>query len=95
MEFVRALMRADRVLLSDLYHPEKIPEDERLVPSELVDLINQERGDRAASYLSRVDDIARAVIRDAVDQDIVLVMSNGNFGDLPRKIVAGLQQRES
>ena len=95
IEFVRALMRADRVLLSGLYHPEKIPEDERLVPSELVDLINKERGDRAASYVPRVDDIARAVIRDAVDQDIVLVMSNGSFGDLPRKIVGGLQQRES
>ena len=65
------------------------------MPSELVDLINKERGDRAAAYVPRVDDIARAVIRDAVDQDIVLVMSNGSFGDLPRKIVGGLQQRES
>ena len=94
-EFTGALARADRVVLPDLYHPEKIPEEERLSPAELVDCINRHRGDRAASYLPGVDDIARAVIGDAVEGDIVLVMSNGSFGDLPHKIVAGLRQRES
>ena len=94
-EFARALARADRVVLPDLYHPEKIPEEERLSPGELVDCINRHRGDRAASYLPGVDDIARAVIGDAVGGDIVLVMSNGSFGDLPHKIVAGLGRRES
>ena len=94
-EFARAFARADRVVLPDLYHPEKIPEEERLSPAELVDCINRHRGDRAASYLPGVDDIARAVIGDAVEGDIVLVMSNGSFGDLPHKIVAGLRQRES
>ena len=94
-EFAEALARADRVILPDLYHPEKIPEAERLSSAELVDSINRRRGDRPASYLPGVDDIARVVIRDAVEGDIVLVMSNGSFGDLPHKIVAGLRQRES
>ena len=94
-DFARALARADRVILPDLYHPEKIPEEERLVPAELVDLINRDRGDRAASYLPGVDDIARVVVRDVVERDVVLVMSNGSFGDLPEKVLAGLRQRES
>jgi len=94
-DFARALSRADRIVLPDLYHPEKIPEEERLVPAELVDLINRHRGDRAASFLPGVDDIARVVVREAVARDIVLVMSNGSFGDLPEKIVASLRQRES
>ena len=94
-DFARALARADRVILPDLYHPEKIPEEERLSPAELVDLINRDRGDRAASYLPGVDEIAQVVVRDAVERDVVLVMSNGSFGDLPEKIVAGLRQRES
>ena len=94
-EFARALARADRVVLPDLYHPEKIPEEERLSPAELVDCINRHRGDRAACYLAGVDEIAGMVVRDAVKGDVVLVMSNGSFGGLPRKIVAGLGRRES
>ena len=94
-EFTEALARADRIVLPDLYHAEKIPEAERLSPADLVDSINRRRGDRAASYLPGVDDIARVVVGDAVEGDIVLVMSNGSFGDLPHKIVAGLRQRES
>ena len=94
-EFARALARADRVVLPDLYHPEKIPEEERLSPAELVDCINRHRGDRAACYLAGVDEVAGMVVRDAVKGDVVLVMSNGSFGGLPRKIVAGLGRRES
>ncbi|MDE0343244.1 MAG: UDP-N-acetylmuramate:L-alanyl-gamma-D-glutamyl-meso-diaminopimelate ligase [Deltaproteobacteria bacterium] len=94
-EFAEALARADRVLLPDLYHPEKIPEDQRLSPAELVDGINRRRGDEAASYLPGVDDIAAAMVRDAAAGDVVLVMSNGGFGGLPARIVAGLRGRES
>ncbi len=94
-EFARALAGADRVILPDLYHPEKIPEEERLSAAELVDLVNRNRGERAASYLPEVDDIAAVLVRDAVEGDIVLVMSNGSFGDLPEKVLAGLRQRES
>ena len=94
-EFAAALAGADRVVLPDLYHPEKIPEDQRLAPAELVDCINRRRGDEAASYLPGADDIARVVVRDAVAGDIVLVMSNGGFGGLPGKIVTGLRGRES
>ena len=94
-EFTRALARADRVVLPDLYHPEKIPEEERLAPAELVHCINRHRGDRAACHLAGVDEIAAVVVRDAVEGDVVLVMSNGSFGDLPHKIVAGLGRRES
>ena len=93
-DFARALSLADRIVLPDLYHPEKIPEEERLSPAELVDLINRDRGDGRASFLSGADDIAQLVIRDAVERDVVLVMSNGSFGDLPEKIVAGLQHRQ-
>ncbi len=94
-EFAEALARADRIVLPDLYHPEKIPEDQRLSPAELVDSINRRRGDEAASYLPGVDDIAREVVRDAAAGDVVLVMSNGGFDGLPGKIVAGLGGRES
>lgn len=94
-EFARALARADRAVLSDLHLPEKVPEEERLSPGELAGLINRERGDRAARHLPGVEDIAGLVVRDAVDGDVVLVMSNGGFGGLPRKVLAGLGQRES
>ena len=93
-EFARALARADRVVLPDLHLPEKIPEEERLSPGELVDLVNRERGGRAACHLPGADHIAGLVVRDAVDGDVVLVMSNGGFGGLPRKIAAGIRQRE-
>ncbi len=93
--FARALAGADRVVLPDLYHPEKIPEEERLSSAELADAVNRRRGDRAAAYLPGVDDIARVVAREAVERDIVLVMSNGSFGGLPHKIVEALRRRKS
>ncbi len=93
--FARALAGADRVVLPDLYHGEKIPEEERLSPAELVDLVNRQRGDRAARHLPGVGDIAETVVREVVERDIVLVMSNGSFGGLPEKIVAGLRRRET
>ena len=94
-EFAEALGRADRVILPDLYHPEKIPEDQRLSPAELVERINRRRNGGVAGYLPGVDDIAGLVIQEAAAGDIVLVMSNGSFGDLPARIVAGLRRRES
>ena len=94
-EFTRALALADRVVLPGLYHPEKIPEEERLSPAELADAVNRRRGDRAAAHLPGVDDIARVVAGEALERDIVLVMSNGSFGGLPHKIVEGLRRRQS
>ena len=94
-EFARALAGADRIMLPDLYHPEKIPEEERLSAAELADRINRNRGDRAAFHLPGVDGIAGVLVDDAVEGDIVLVMSNGSFGDLPAKVLAGLRRRES
>jgi UDP-N-acetylmuramate: L-alanyl-gamma-D-glutamyl-meso-diaminopimelate ligase len=89
-EFARALSLADRVVVSGLHQPEKIPEQERLSIERVVEAINQSVGDKRAVLIDGGDKIAAHVAAEAVDGDIVLVMSNGGFDGVQDKILAGL-----
>ncbi len=89
-EFARALSLADRVVVSGLHQPEKIPEQERLSIERVVETINQLVGDKRAMLINGGDKIAAHVAAEAVKGDIVLVMSNGGFDGVQDKILAGL-----
>ncbi|MEX0801977.1 MAG: UDP-N-acetylmuramate:L-alanyl-gamma-D-glutamyl-meso-diaminopimelate ligase [Candidatus Binatia bacterium] len=89
-EFARALSLADRIVISGLHQPEKIPEAERLSVQRVVDSINQLRGKKDAMLIDGANDIAAYVAANAVPGDIVLVMSNGGFDGVQEKILSAL-----
>ncbi len=89
-DFARALARADRVILPAVFRS-TLPDAERLSPEALVaDLVT---AGVSAAYIPRVDDIVRTVARESRSGDLVVVMSNGGFDDIHRKLLASLEAR--
>jgi UDP-N-acetylmuramate: L-alanyl-gamma-D-glutamyl-meso-diaminopimelate ligase len=89
-EFAQALALADRVIVGDVYLPEKIPENERLSVAHVIDGINRANQDNRALQIVDADEIAAHVAKHAAPRDIILVMSNGAFGGVHEKILRTL-----
>jgi UDP-N-acetylmuramate: L-alanyl-gamma-D-glutamyl-meso-diaminopimelate ligase len=89
-EFALSLSLADRVVVSGLHQPEKIPEAERLSVERVVESINQSAGHEQGIVINGADNIAAHVVAHAGAGDIILVMSNGAFDGVQQKILSGL-----
>jgi UDP-N-acetylmuramate: L-alanyl-gamma-D-glutamyl-meso-diaminopimelate ligase len=89
-EFALSLSLADRVVVSGLHQPEKIPEAERLSVERVVESINQCAGHEQGIVINGADNIAAHVAAHASAGDIILVMSNGAFDGVQDKILSGL-----
>jgi UDP-N-acetylmuramate: L-alanyl-gamma-D-glutamyl-meso-diaminopimelate ligase len=89
-DFARAFERgrADEVIIAAVYRS-SMPEAERLSPSDLVrDLASS--GVRAR-YLPATQDIVETLRRECRPGDLVVIMSNGGFDDVHRKILQALE----
>jgi UDP-N-acetylmuramate: L-alanyl-gamma-D-glutamyl-meso-diaminopimelate ligase len=90
-DFARAFEGADEVVVAAVFRS-SLPESERLSPERLVaDL--RTRG-RRARYIPEVDDIVRAIAAEHAGGDVVVLMSNGGFGGIHRKLVDALRDVE-
>ena len=89
-EFAQALALADRIVVSGLFQPEKIPEKDRMSVATVIQEINRQSNDRRAVALETAQDIATHVAAEAAIGDIVLVMSNGGFDAVHEKILQAL-----
>ncbi len=89
-DFARAFARADEVVLAPVFRS-NLPEQERLSETMLVEALT--RQNVRARHLSSVDAIVAAVAAEARDGDLVVVMSNGGFGGIHRKLVTALAAR--
>ncbi|MZH02109.1 MAG: UDP-N-acetylmuramate:L-alanyl-gamma-D-glutamyl-meso-diaminopimelate ligase [Nitrospinae bacterium] len=83
--FPDSLLVADRVIVAGLFAPEKISEDERLDPNQVVTSLRQKGCD--AHFIQEVDDIVAFMAENAESGDVVLVMSSGGFGGIHQKIL--------
>jgi UDP-N-acetylmuramate: L-alanyl-gamma-D-glutamyl-meso-diaminopimelate ligase len=89
-DFARALARADHVIVPAVFRS-SLPVDQRLSAEQVIADLQPQGVD--ARYIPLVDDIVRAVARDSAAGDIVIVMSNGGFDDIHRKLLSALQAR--
>ncbi len=86
-DFARAFAGADEVIIARVFRS-KLPDAERLSVSQLVgDLDSCGRPARAADS---VDDIIGAIVREHRPGDLVVIMSNGGFGGIHRKLLQAL-----
>ena len=91
-DFVRALSRADHVVLPAVFRS-SLPDSERLSPELIVEELKVAGVD--ARYIPSVDDIVHTVARDSRDGDLIIVMSNGGFDDIHKKLLSALESRAS
>jgi UDP-N-acetylmuramate: L-alanyl-gamma-D-glutamyl-meso-diaminopimelate ligase len=89
-EFAAALAPADRILVANVYQPEKVPDGERLSVSNVISAINRGAADKRADKVGSGDEIAAIVARESRPGDVVLVMSNGGFDNVQDKILRAL-----
>ncbi len=67
-----------------------LPDAERLSAEQLVADLKAAGVD--ARYIPGTDDIVTTVSREARDGDLVVIMSNGGFDDIHRKLLAALER---
>jgi UDP-N-acetylmuramate: L-alanyl-gamma-D-glutamyl-meso-diaminopimelate ligase len=89
-DFVRAFSAADHVVLPAVFRS-TLPEEQRLSVEQLVADLKDAGQD--ARYIPRVDDIVSEVAKDAEPGDLVVVMSNGGFENIHRKLLDALNAR--
>ena len=86
-DFARAFSAADEVVVAAVFRS-SLPESERLSAEQLVaDL--RERGQRAR-HIPEIDEIIATVVRERRDGDVVVLMSNGGFGGIHKRLLEAL-----
>ena len=89
-DFARAFAAADRVVLPAVFRS-GLPDDQRLDAERLV--ADLKASGKDARYIPHVDEIVKAVARDAREGDLIVVMSNGGFDDIHRKLLSAIEAR--
>ncbi len=92
-ELIEALALADRVVLAEVYRPEKIPASERLRPENVLEGLRQ-RGIPATAGGS-ADEIVASNLARFEPGDVVLILSNGGFGGIHQKLLTALARKSS
>ena len=86
-DFARAFGNADEVVVAAVFRS-SLPESERLSAEQLVSDLRARR--QHARYIPAVDDIINTVVDQHRNGDIVVLMSNGGFGGIHRKLLQAL-----
>ena len=86
----RALGEADCIAVPALFRPDKVPGDEKLDLERLIaDLHSMGRD---AWNLPTVEGIIQKVCREVQADDLIVIMSNGGFGDIYTKLPKALER---
>jgi UDP-N-acetylmuramate: L-alanyl-gamma-D-glutamyl-meso-diaminopimelate ligase len=86
--FADAFVAADEVIVAPVFRS-ALPEAERLSVPQLVRELNR-RG-QSAREAESIDDIVAGVVREHREGDLVVLMSNGGFGGVHRKLLDALE----
>jgi UDP-N-acetylmuramate: L-alanyl-gamma-D-glutamyl-meso-diaminopimelate ligase len=91
-DFARAFAPADEVLIAPVFRS-SLPESERLSVRQLA----RDLGDRqqSARDVKSLDDIIEILVREHRQGDLVVLMSNGGFGGIHRRILEALRRLPS
>jgi UDP-N-acetylmuramate: L-alanyl-gamma-D-glutamyl-meso-diaminopimelate ligase len=90
-DLIDSLKGADRVVLAGVYQQQRIPEDERLHPEDVVRALNAEG--TPAELCADVPAILDFVTPQLRGGDVVAILSNGGFDGIYEKLPARLRTR--
>ena len=91
-DLIQSLRLADRVFLAGVYQQERIPNDERLHPEDVIHALNA-AGTPAELHPS-ADEIVASLAPQLREGDVVAILSNGGFEGIYEKLPARLRQIE-
>jgi UDP-N-acetylmuramate: L-alanyl-gamma-D-glutamyl-meso-diaminopimelate ligase len=86
-DFAKAFGAADEVVIAGVFRS-SLPESERLSADQLVADLGA-RGQHAR-HIATVDEIVATVVKERRSGDVVVLMSNGGFGGIHRKLLQAL-----
>jgi UDP-N-acetylmuramate: L-alanyl-gamma-D-glutamyl-meso-diaminopimelate ligase len=90
-DLVASLRMADRVVLAGVYQQQRIPEDERLHPEDVVQSLNA--AGTPAELCPDVEAIVNNIAAQLKSGDVVAILSNGGFDGIYEKLPARLRER--
>ena len=90
-DLVQSLQQADRVMMAGVYQLERIPEDERLHPDDVVRSLNA--AGTPAQLCPDVNAILDAMVPQLQRGDVVAILSNGGFDRIYEKLPARLRDK--
>ena len=90
-DLVESLRLADHVIMAGVYQQERIPEEERLHPEEVVRALNA--AGTPAQLSPDVEAILNAVVPQLQRGDVVAILSNGGFDGIYEKLPARLREK--
>jgi UDP-N-acetylmuramate: L-alanyl-gamma-D-glutamyl-meso-diaminopimelate ligase len=88
-DFARAFGAADEVVLAAVFRS-SLPEADRLDADRLVEDLRAQG--KPARHLPDNDEIIGTIVREHREGDVVVLMSNGGFGGIHRKLLQALEQ---
>jgi UDP-N-acetylmuramate: L-alanyl-gamma-D-glutamyl-meso-diaminopimelate ligase len=89
-DLVASLRLADRVVMAGVYQQQRIPEDERLHPEDVVEALNA--SGITAELHPDVDAIVNSIAPQLRSGDVVAILSNGGFDGIYEKLPARLKE---
>jgi UDP-N-acetylmuramate: L-alanyl-gamma-D-glutamyl-meso-diaminopimelate ligase len=89
-QLIESLALADQVVITPIFKPEAVPEDERLTTSSVVNGIK--RQGKPARELADADAIVATVTPELESGDVVAILSNGGFGGIYEKLPRKLEE---
>jgi UDP-N-acetylmuramate: L-alanyl-gamma-D-glutamyl-meso-diaminopimelate ligase len=89
-DLVNSLALADQVVITTIFKPETIPENERLTTASVVRALKKNGGQ--ARELGDADAIITAVAPELTSGDVVAILSNGGFGGIYEKLPRKLEE---
>jgi len=87
-DFVNSLALADRIIISGLFHPERYTGESGASPDEMAREL-REIG-REASSVETAEEIVKNLAPKLKSGEVVVIMSNGAFGQIHDKLLAAL-----
>jgi len=91
-EFTDALSDADVVVIADVHRADALGDDERLNPDQIADTLVTRGVD--AHHIAETNSIIEFISENVGVRDILLIMSNGGFDGLPKKLSTAISQRK-
>jgi len=76
---------ADRVIIADLFAPDKIAPEDRLNPRLVVERINDSGGD--AYFIPEAETLLDKITAECHPKDVLLIMSSGGFSGIRQKLI--------